>query len=72
MPTGVITVLALAGFAVSARIWMPGLVTGNEAQFGVFGVALALVSWFSGAAICVLIGACAGSVFAEDTGEPAG
>jgi membrane protein len=69
LPTGVITALALAGFAVSAQIWMPGLVTGNDAQFGIFGVALALVTWFSGAAICVLIGACAGSVFAEDTGR---
>jgi membrane protein len=69
LPTGVITALALAGFAASAQIWMPGLVTGNDAQFGIFGVALALVTWFSGAAICVLIGACAGSVFAEDTGR---
>jgi hypothetical protein len=43
------------------------VVTGNEAQFGFFGVALALVTWFSGAAICVLIGACAGPVLAEDT-----
>ena len=69
VPTGVITALALAGFAASAQIWMPGLVTGNEAQFGFFGVALALVTWFSGAAICLLIGACAGPVFAEDTGR---
>jgi membrane protein len=69
LPTGVITALALAGFAVSAKIWMPGLVTGNDAQFGFFGVALSLVTWFSGAAICVLTGACAGSVFAEDTGR---
>ena len=69
VPTGVITALALAGFAASAQIWMPGLVTGNEAQFGFFGVALALVTWFSGAAICVLIGACAGPVLAEDTGR---
>ena len=35
------------------------LVTRNEDQFGFFGVALALVTWFSGAAICLLIGACA-------------
>ena len=48
---------------------MPEVVTDNEAQFGFFGVALALVTWFSGAAICVLIGACAGAVFAEDTGR---
>ena len=69
IPTGVITGVAMAGFAASATIWMPELVTENEAQFGFFGVALALVTWFSGAAICVLIGACAGPVFAEDTGR---
>jgi hypothetical protein len=27
------------------------------------------VTWFSGAAICILIGACAGPVLAEDTGR---
>ena len=56
------------GFALSATIWMPSVVTDNEDQFGFFGIALALVTWFSGAAICILVGACAGPVFAEDTG----
>ena len=60
VPTGVITGVATAVYAASATIWMPEVVTSNEAQFGVFGVALALVTWFSGAAICVLVGACAG------------
>ena len=69
VPTGVITSIAPAGYAASAIIWMPEVVTSNEAQFGFFGVALALVTWFSGAAICVLIGACAGPVLAEDTGR---
>jgi membrane protein len=68
VPTGVITSIATGGYAVSAAVWMPGVVTSNEAQFGFFGVALALVTWFSGAAICILIGACAGPVFAEDPG----
>ena len=69
LPTGLITSFAIAAFAVSATIWMPDVVTQNEAQFGFFGVALALVTWFSGAAICVLVGACAGSVFAADPGR---
>ena len=69
LATGVITGVAMAGFAVSATIWMPDVVTKDEAQFGLFGVALALVTWFSGAAVCVLVGACAGSVFAEDAGR---
>jgi membrane protein len=69
LPTGLITSVAIALFALSATVWMPDVVTQNEAQFGFFGVALALVTWFSGAAICILVGACAGSVFAEDPGR---
>ena len=53
---GVITSVALGVFAVSATIWMPGVVRSNEGQFGFFGVALALVTWFSGAAMCILVG----------------
>lgn len=68
-PTGVITGIAMAGFALCASVWMPEVVTSNEAQFGFFGVALALVTWFSGAAICILVGACAGPILAEDTGR---
>ena len=69
VPTGVITSIVTAGYAASATVWMPRVVTSNESQFGFFGVALSLVTWFSGAAICVLIGACAGPVLAEDTGR---
>jgi membrane protein len=69
VPTGVITGIAMAGYALSAAVWMPGVVASNEGQFGFFGVALALVTWFSGAATCVLVGACAGPVLAEDTGR---
>ena len=69
IPTGIITAVATSLYAASARIWMPGVVESNEAQFGVFGVALALISWFSGAAICVVIGATAGVVLAEDPGR---
>jgi membrane protein len=68
IPTGLTTSITLTAFAASATLWMPTMVTGNETQFGFFGVTLALVSWLSGAAICVLVGACAGSVFAADTG----
>ena len=69
VPTGVITSLAVTGFALSAAVWMPEVVSRNEEQFGFFGVALALVTWFSGAAICLLIGACAGPVLAESDGR---
>lgn len=68
-PTGLITGLAMSGYAFAATVWMPEVVSRNEAQYGFFGVALALVSWFSGASICVLVGACAGPVLAGDQGR---
>ncbi len=69
IPTGLITGLAISGYALAATVWMPQMVSNNEHQFGFFGVALALITWFSGAAICVLIGACASPVLAADTGR---
>jgi membrane protein len=68
LPTGVITCIAMIGYGIAATVWMPNVVTKNQAQFGFFGIALALVTWFSGAAICLLVGACAGPVLAEDPG----
>ena len=44
VPTGVITSIVTAGYAASATVWMPGVVTSNQAQFGFFGVALSLVT----------------------------
>jgi membrane protein len=67
-PSGLITAIAISAYGLSATLWMPGNVTGNAHQYGTFGVALALVAWFSGAAICVIVGACAGPVLAEDPG----
>jgi len=67
-PSGLITGIALSAYALSATLWMPNNVTSNNHQYGIFGVALALVAWFSGAAICIFVGACAGPVLAEDPG----
>lgn len=66
--SGAITGLLIGIYALSATIWMPRSVLSNNRQFGFFGIAISLVSWFSGAAICIMIGACAGPVLAEDTG----
>ena len=48
LPSAIVTGLAMSLYAVSATVWMPSVVTDNEAQFGFFGVALSLVAWFSG------------------------
>jgi membrane protein len=68
LPTGIVTAIALGAYTLYANVWMSHVLERNQAQFGVFGIALALVSWFSGAAICVVVGACAGPVLAEDDG----
>jgi membrane protein len=68
MATGIVTAIANGVYTIYANVWMSHVLERNQAQFGVFGIALALVSWFSGAAICLVIGACAGPVLAEDDG----
>ena len=68
LPTAVISAVTMLCYALSASVWMPNIVTRNQDQFGFFGIALALVTWFSGAAICLIVGACAGPVLAEDPG----
>ena len=68
LPTGIVTAVANGLYTVYANVWMAHVVERNQAQFGFFGIALALVSWFSGAAICLVIGACVGPVLAEDPG----
>jgi len=68
LPTAVITSVAMGVYAMSAAVWMSGVVEKNQNQFGFFGIALALVTWFSGASVCIIVGACAGPVLVEDTG----
>lgn len=68
LPGALVTAATMVAYAVSANVWMPNLVSRNLDQFGFFGVALALVTWFSGAAMCIIVGACVGPVFAEDPG----
>src|SRR5215470_16973494 len=68
LPAVVIRRVALSAYALSSTLWMPNNVTSNNHQYGIFGVALALVAWFSGEAICIVVGACAGPVLAEDPG----
>ena len=68
LASATLTAIAMTVYGATAGIWMPRIVTNNQHQFGFFGVALALVTWFSGAALCIVIGTCAGAVLAEDPG----
>ena len=67
--SGVVTGLGVSVYAASATAWMPHTVASDQSQFGFFGVALALVSWFTGAGSVVVIGACTGAVLADEQGR---
>jgi membrane protein len=66
VPTGILIGVFTTVYGATSFIWMPENVISNENQFGIFGISLALIAWFCGAASCVLAGACAGVLLAED------
>jgi membrane protein len=68
LASGVVTGVALNLYAFSASVWMPNTVAKDQHQFGFFGVALALVSWFTGAGALILLGACAGATLIDEDG----
>ena len=68
LPTGVLTGLGITVYGATSSLWMPTTMSQNQQQFGFFGVALAMVTWLSGAAFIVVASACAAPVLAEDRG----
>lgn len=68
LPGAVLTATGMLGYALSAQVWMPRTVRENSAQFGFFGVALALVTWFTGVAFVIVGSAAINAVLAEDRG----
>ena len=68
LPTGVLTGLGITVYGATSSLWMPTTVSHNQHQFGFFGVALAMVTWLSGAAFIIVASACAAPVLAEDPG----
>jgi membrane protein len=68
LPTGVVTGLGMTVYGVTSSLWMPTTLSQNQEQFGFFGVALAMVTWLSGAAFIIVASACAAPGLAEDNG----
>jgi membrane protein len=64
--TGLATVL----YSATTSLWMPYTVRQNEAQFGVFGVTLALVSWFVGLGFVLVGTTVAAAALAAEPGLP--
>ena len=76
LPTALLTGFGMTALSIASAIWMPRSVASSAQQFGLMGIAFALLSWLA-AAGCVLVAAAAcGSVIdgrrhrEGPTGEP--
>lgn len=67
--SAVVTGAATIGYSLTTSLWMPRTVEQNQAQFGVFGVTLALVSWFVGLGFVLVVATVLGAVVAEEPGR---
>ena len=64
--------LTAVGFAVLRRLsafYLPTLVTSNQQQYGLLGVAFTLFSWLSASAFIIVVATVIGAVLAEDPGR---
>jgi membrane protein len=64
--------LTAVGFAVLRRLsafYLPTLVTSNQQQYGVLGVAFTLFTWLSASAFAIVVATVVGAVLAEDPGR---
>ena len=68
LPTGALIALFVGIYALVAPIWMPSQITSNLNKFGVFGITMALITWLSGVALCIIAGSCIGVTLVEDDG----
>jgi membrane protein len=69
LPTAVITGVGTWIYALAASVWMPGNVSSQYAQFGAFGIAMAIVTWFTGLAFLIVAAAAAAPALADGDGR---
>jgi membrane protein len=75
LPAAVLVAIAMTGLGVTSVIWFPRTLATSADQFGVMGVAFALLSWLVAAGFALVIATTGGVVLAERLGwsrrEPA-
>jgi len=69
LPGAVTTGVAMMAYVLASNYWMPQTVTSNSEQFGFFGVALSLVSWFVGVSFLIVAAAALCPVLVEGDGR---
>ena len=72
LPTAVITGVGSWIYALAASVWMPANVTNQFAEFGAFGIAMAIVTWFTGLAFLIVAAAALGPALTDGQDRFAG
>jgi membrane protein len=65
VPTAALTAVGMTGLGVCSAVWMPRTVATSAQQFGVIGVAFAMLSWLVGAGIVLVLAAAGGAVIED-------
>jgi membrane protein len=65
VPTALLTGVGMTGMALCSAVWMPRTIAKSAEQFGVIGVAFAMLSWLVGAGIVLVLAAAGGVVIEE-------
>jgi membrane protein len=65
LPTAALTAAGSSLYAMQSDLWMPTTVANNYGQFGAFGVALSLVTFFTGIGFIIVVAAAVAPVLAE-------
>jgi membrane protein len=65
LPTALLTGFGMTALSICSAIWMPRSVASSAQQFGVMGVAFALLSWLVGAGVVLVAAASCGAVIDE-------
>jgi len=65
LPTAALTSVGMTALTVSSVLWLPATISSSAEQFGVIGVAFALLSWLIGAAWVLVLAATGGAVLVE-------
>jgi membrane protein len=62
VPTALLTSVGMTALSVCSAVWMPRTVASSAAQFGVIGIAFALLSWLVAAGVVLVLAASGGVV----------
>lgn len=69
-PTAIITGIAMTVLGVASAYWLPHSVAVSASEYGIIGVAFALISWLVGAGITVSVAAVVGSAISDEFDPP--